>query len=175
MVVVHRDWFLAKACCNLPLISILLPPPTVSVRLFKRLAAGVLLTVGGLFLIAAISIPFDQDEGSGNKTEQFLGCLLLGIPSTTLGGWLAWTLHREAQVRDGDRLRSAFFQLARETDGCMSVMQFAMAANLAGDRAKEYLDERATEFGANFSVDEQGGIFYRFPIKGTDPNDEVGG
>lgn len=143
-------------------------------RLFKRLAAGVLLTVGGLFLIAAISIPFDQDEDPGVKNEQLLGCLLLGIPPTGLGGWLAWTLHREAQVRDGDRLRSAFFQLAKETAGCMSVMQFAMAVNLPGDQAKAFLDERAAEFDANFSVDDQGGVFYRFPITGTDLEDEVG-
>lgn len=44
-------------------------------------------------------------------------------------------------------------------------MQFAMAANLTGDAAKRYLDERAKEFEANFEVDEQGGIFYRFPLR----------
>jgi hypothetical protein len=138
------------------------------VRLFKRIASGILLTFGGIFLIAAIAIPFDQDEELDNKIEPLIGCLLLGIPPTVWGGWLAWNLHRETRAKEGDRLQSIFFQLTKETDGCMSVMQFSMAANLAGDKAKAFLDERAKEFSANFEVDEQGGIFYRFPIKAID-------
>ncbi len=130
-----------------------------------------LLALGGIFLIAAISIPFEQDESPQAKAEQFAGCLMLGIPLTAWGGWIAWSLNRESQVKESDRLRSTFFQVAKENDGCVGVMQFSMAANLSGDKAKEFLDERAKEFSANFDVDEQGGIFYRFPIKGIDLDD----
>ena len=129
-----------------------------------------LLTIGGIFLIAAISVPFDQDESRKVKAEQLAGCLIIGIPLTAWGGWIAWSLSRENQGKEGDRLRSTFFQVAKENDGCVSVMQFSMAANLDGDEAKEFLDERAKEFSANFDVDEHGGIFYRFPIKGIDPD-----
>lgn len=130
-----------------------------------------LLTIGGIFLITAISIPFDQDESPKAKAEQFAGCLIIGVPLTAWGGWIAWSLSRESQVKESDRLRSTFFQVAKENDGCVSVMQFSMAANLPGDKAKEFLDERAKEFSASFDVDEQGGIFYRFPIKGIDLDD----
>ena len=140
----------------------------LQVRLFKRIAAGVLLTFGGFFLLAAISIPFDKDENPDAKAEQLAACLVVGIPLTAWGGWIAWSLNRETRVKERDRLQAIFFQLAKETDGCMSVMQFSMAANLPGDKAKTFLDERAKEFSANFEVDEQGGIFYRFPIKAID-------
>ena len=137
-------------------------------RLFKRIASGILLILGGILLIAAISVLFDKDENLDTKTEQIIGCLLLGIPPTLWGGWIAWNLRRETRVKERDRLQAIFFQLAKETDGCMSVMQFSMAANLPGDKAKAFLDERAKEFSANFEVDEQGGIFYQFPIKAID-------
>lgn len=158
---------------KLPSILILFAPTykIFQVKLFKRIAAGVLLTFGGIFLIAAISVPFDKDATAEVKTEQFLGCLILGIPPTLWGGWIVWNLHRENRAKEGDRLRSTFFQVAKENDGCVSVMQFSMAANLPGDKAKEFLDERAKEFSANFDVDEQGGIFYRFPVKGIDLDD----
>jgi len=138
------------------------------VRLFKRIASGILLTFGGILLIVAIYVPFNKDEDLDTKIEQIVACLLVGIPPTLWGGWIAWNLHRETWVKEGDRLQAIFFQLAKETDGCMSVMQFSMAANLPGDKAKAFLDERAEEFSANFEVDEQGGIFYRFPIKAID-------
>lgn len=140
-------------------------------RSLKQIASNVFLTIGVVFLFAAISVPFDQDESPKAKAEQFAGCLIIGIPLTAWGGWIAWSLNRESQVKESDRLRATFFQVAKENDGYIGVMQFSMAANLPGDKAKVFLDERAEEFSASFDVDEQGGIFYRFPIKGIDADD----
>lgn len=134
-------------------------------KLLRQIASGVLLSLSMLFLMVAALAPFDESEPPEERRDMVLGGLMLGVPMMLGGGWLLWGLRRDWREEEGDRLRQLSFQTVQSNDGCFSVMQFAMAANLTGDAAKRYLDERAKEFEANFEVDEQGGIFYRFPLR----------
>jgi hypothetical protein len=134
-------------------------------KLLRQIASGVLFSLGLLFLLVAALAPFDESESPEEQRDITLGGLMLGVPMMISGGWLLWGLRRDWQKEEGDRLRQIFYRTAQANDGCFSAMQFAMAANLTGDAAKRYLDERATEFEASFEVDEQGGIFYRFPLR----------
>lgn len=138
-------------------------------KLLRQTASGVLLSVGLLFLMVAILAPFDKSESPEEQRDITLGGLMLGVPMMISGGWLLRGLRRDWQKEEGDRLRTVFFQTARETGGYFSLMQFAMAADLPGETAKRYLDDRAKEFAASFEVDEQGGMFYRFPIRQIEP------
>ena len=47
-------------------------------------------------------------------------------------------------------------------NGEFSLLQYAKAADISGQEARAYLDERAQEFNATFEVDMNGGIIYRF-------------
>jgi hypothetical protein len=49
----------------------------------------------------------------------------------------------------------------------VTALDLAMNAKLPGEKVQEYLDERASEFAADFEVTEQGGILYYFQIAPT--------
>ncbi|MDG2617914.1 hypothetical protein P7L53_16865 [Thermoleptolyngbya sichuanensis XZ-Cy5] len=142
-------------------------------KLLRQIAAGVLLSLSLLFLMVAALAPFDESEPPEERRDMVLGGLMLGVPMMLGGGWLLWGLRRDWREEESDRLRSLFFETARAYNGCFSVMQFAMAANISGNMAKQYLDERAKEFEANFEVDEQGGVFYRFPLRQFEPPQDL--
>lgn len=134
-------------------------------KLLIRLVASALIGLGGVFLLVAVLVPFDRSESPEERTEIILGCLLIGVPTTTAGGWLLWKQARTAEKQTRDRLYAVFFRILRENEGYINVMQFSMAAHISGDAAKEFLDEQAKEYVADFEVDDQGAMFYRFPLK----------
>lgn len=93
-----------------------------------------------------------------------LGGLLFGIPSVAWGAWLARGLYKQAKQEQCDRLNSTFYRLIKESDGKITVLRLAMESKLPGKAAKEYLDEKAKEFQANFEVTESGDIIYHFHL-----------
>ena len=140
-------------------------------KLLKKIAAGFLLTIGlPVVMLATIEL-FDPNQSPEEKEESLAVLFVIGMPFSSLGGWLVWGLHRQAQKQKemqekekSDRLRSIFFQLLQEQEGQITVLRFAQAAQLSGEAAREYLDERAKEFNAGFNVSEEGAIFYYFQI-----------
>lgn len=91
-----------------------------------------------------------------------LGGFVFGFPAAVWGGWLAKSLYRQGQNEERDRLHSTFYRLLKEGNGQIAVMRFAMEAQLSAVAAKQYLDEKAKQFDAEFGVSEEGGIFYYF-------------
>ena len=55
-----------------------------------------------------------------------------------------------------------FFRLVKEGEGRITLMRFAMEAQLSGEEAKQFLAQKVKEFDGNFDVSEQGDIAYRF-------------
>mgnify|MGYP006421288813 CR=1 FL=1 len=140
-------------------------------KLIKKILAGLLLLFGVPFSMFAL-IEIANPETSAEERENATAALLiLTLPSTVAGGWLAWSVvkqnRREAQERqnqEGDRLREVFFDAVRRERGEITVLEFAMEAQISGQDAKQYLDERAKEYDATFNVGEQGEISYKFPL-----------
>ena len=62
------------------------------------------------------------------------------------------------------RLRSIFFELIQGNNGAITVMEFAIKADITGQEARKYLDQYATEFEANFDTTEAGHVVYLFPV-----------
>ncbi len=91
-----------------------------------------------------------------------IGGFVLGFPAAAWGGWLALSLKRKNQNEGYDRLHSTFYRLLKQGNGQITVMRFAMEAQLSATAAQQYLDEKAKEFDADFGVNEEGGIFYYF-------------
>ncbi len=131
-------------------------------KLIKKLSAGFLLTLGGICLVSAAYAPFNHEISPEEQRSGMISCLLFGLPLTGAGGWMAWRLYEQGQQEKRDRLRSIFYGLLKQSKGQITLLQFAMEAKLSGTEARQFLDEQAREFDANFEVNEQGEIFYFF-------------
>ncbi|MBD2596776.1 hypothetical protein H6G74_20935 [Nostoc spongiaeforme FACHB-130] len=158
----------------------------------EKLAAGWLLTLGFMFLTLSVSavmekntmlkpLPSGNDADSGqdfvNKEALFMldttarQGLIFGVPTMVLGGWLSLSLYRRSkteqkaiQQQASDRLQSIFYQMLQQNHGRVTVLGFAMQSQLPASVAREFLDEKAKEFNANFKVNEEGGVSYHFDV-----------
>lgn len=132
-------------------------------KLIKKAAAGLLLTLGIFILICSARTRFSHNNTfPDTRVDKAIDYLLLGVPITAAGGWLAWTLHQQDRKQVQQRLQSLFYQLLNQNEGKITLMQFALEAQLTAGVAKQYLDEKAKEFGATFNVSEDGQIYYCF-------------
>ena len=134
-------------------------------KLITKLAAGVLLGIGvpiALWAVADIANPRATD-----KEGAVAALCFFGIPPSALGGWLVLGGRRRSEQEEHDRLQASFFNLLKQGNGRITALGFAMETGLTGAMAKTYLDERAKEFGANFDVDDDGNMFYRFNLEGV--------
>ena len=135
-----------------------------AMKLIKLLSGSFLFAFGGLFLLAALLIPFDKTETPEDRNSALLGCLLLGLPMTTGGGFLLWSVAETNRQTKRDRLQSSFYQILKENNGDITVMRLAMATKVSGDEAQQFLTEKAREFNADFTVTENGSVVYKFDI-----------
>ena len=86
--------------------------------------------------------------------------LMIGGLAAT--GWWLWR-RRQLEIR---RQQQIFYSLIQAHQGRISVLDFAIAANLDAREARQFLDHRAEEFLANFEVTEQGDMIYLFNFMG---------
>lgn len=131
-------------------------------KLIKTVLAGLLLSLGGICLVAAAYSPFDHETRQEERSSQAIACLLFGLPITGVGGWIAWSLHQQNQKEARLLLQSTFYRLLKENHGHITVLSLAMEAKITASLAKQYLDELAKEFDATFDVSQEGVIYYYF-------------
>lgn len=136
-------------------------------KLIKKVGAGVLFSGG--FLCLMISLAGLVDPGTTEQEKQeaqdaVIAGLILGVPLSAGGNWIVWGLYRQAKKELSDRLQSTFYQLIKQGNGQITVLQFAMEAKLTPKLAKEYLDEKAKELDAHFTTNNMGGVYYHFHI-----------
>ena len=147
----------------------------------EKIASGWLLLLGFVFLLLPAStvdrssqqnqnMPICSTPNVNEARDTAIGGLILGVPSVLLGGWLALGAYRQGQQEKkaiaqqaGDRLHSTFFRLLQAGNGHITILQFALEAQLTATAARQYLDERAKEFDATFDVSHEGAISYYFP------------
>lgn len=147
----------------------------------EKFASGWLLLLGFVFLLLPVStldrgsqqnqnMPICSTPNGNEARDSAIGGLILGVPSVLLGGLLALGAYRQGQQEQkaiaqqaGDRLHSAFFRLLQVGNGYITILQFALEAQLTATAARQYLDERAKEFDATFDVSNEGAISYYFP------------
>ncbi|MEL6136220.1 MAG: hypothetical protein AAFR42_02245 [Cyanobacteria bacterium J06628_6] len=136
-------------------------------RFLKYTIGGVLLFVGSITLMAGVYALVDED--AEDPRSIFLSCLIVGAFPAAGGGWMVMSARQDSkrmgqskQAAEDKRRRDVLYQLIKETDGKFTLLQFAMAVDLPATQAREWLDDQAKLFGANFSVTEQGDIVYHF-------------
>ncbi len=158
----------------------------------EKLAAGWLLTLGFIFLSLSASailqkisiqktniwiqgevesIPDLSTQEISKIENTAVGGLILGVPSLILGGWLTLGLYRQSQQEKKaldqqvkERLQSLFYRMIQENNGRITLLGFAMQSQLPASVAKQYLDDQAKLFNANFKISEEGGISYHFEV-----------
>ncbi|OKH41854.1 hypothetical protein NIES2101_33570 [Calothrix sp. HK-06] len=122
-------------------------------KLIKQGTAGLLLTLG-IFLLTYAAYKAENKDFHAAKH-----LLLRGVPVTGAGGLLLWGVYKEDRKQ---RLHSVFYQLLNQNQGRIALMQFALEAQLTAGVAKQYLDDKAKDFGAAFNVSEDGQFYYCF-------------
>ena len=132
--------------------------------LFKKVAATLLVGFGGLCIIAGVYAPFNSEITPQERREQAFSCLLLGVPLTGWGAWIFRGIARKTEKEAQLNLQSIFYRLIQQGNGQITVLRFAMEAQLPGKEAKQYLDEKAKEFQGTFEVTENGDVNYRFHV-----------
>jgi hypothetical protein len=61
-------------------------------------------------------------------------------------------------------LQLVFLELIEQNAGRITVLQLAKNAEISTQLAKQYLDEKAKELNADFEVNEEGNVLYRFSL-----------
>lgn len=158
----------------------------------EKLAAAWLLTMGFMFVMLSAAAVFNKTtreksitlplawDGSiefSPATDTYVvdntavEGLIFGVPTLTLGTWLALGLYRQSRQEKkalnqqvSDRLQSIFYEMLKENHGRITVLGFAMQSQLPAANARQYLDEKAKEFNANFKVNEEGAVSYHFDV-----------
>lgn len=130
----------------------------------KTIGAGMLLLLGFWCLGRAVEMGLNRDPNILEKRETITAGILLGLPATAGGSWLLWEQRRQRRHQAAKRLRSIFFHLVQTRQGKVTPLQLAMAAQIEGDVAKAYLNDRSIEFDATFDVDAIGNITYCFHL-----------
>lgn len=141
-------------------------------RALKYTLGSLLFSFGFLFLVVFISLIVEPQEDDDVPPAAYVAAsVIMAGPPLLGGGLLLWSAARQGvnsrkvqEAKSQAELRDLFFTLLQENQGELSVLKFAMVAELSGEAAREYLDERAKEFGADFNVSDRGEITYVFPL-----------
>ncbi|MGP1375288.1 MAG: ribosomal protein L7/L12 [Almyronema sp.] len=137
-------------------------------RRVKQISAGLLLLVGFWCLARSLETGLDRNPNRLDKRETVLAGILLGVPAVGFGAYLGLDAQLQKKRQERDRLQAIFFKLVKAGKGKVAPLRFAMEANLTGEAAKAYLDERARIYDADFQVDDRGGVFYYFHLGDVD-------
>lgn len=84
----------------------------------------------------------------------------------TVGGWGSWQMWKYYQQRQQHQLATldeVFYRLIRENQGRITALDLAMHSKQSGTKVQAYLDQRATEFAAQYEITDTGGMIYYFP------------
>lgn len=87
--------------------------------------------------------------------------MVLGV--LAVGVWHFVRRYQQQQSQQQAKLKALFYQVVQAHNGYITPLDWAMKANLPGEEAKIYLQERLREFSGQLEVNEQGGLIYYFP------------
>ncbi|BBD63059.1 hypothetical protein NIES2109_59090 (plasmid) [Nostoc sp. HK-01] len=138
-------------------------------RLIKKLLAFCFLGFGIPFSIFMFLEMMNPKAAPKDKEGAVAALIIFTIPSTIIGGGLSWSLVQQKKREqifliesEQKRIRLVFLELLESNFGTITVLQLAKNADISTQLAKQYLDEKALELSADFEVNENGNISYRF-------------
>lgn len=131
-----------------------------------KVAAGVLYTIGFVFLAVTVSVVVTKNSSSENK-DAALGGLILGLPATAAATMILVNSDKTEKAQTKQLVRQTeqiFLEMVTANNGRITAIKFAIATNLSLQEPKQYLDQKAIELNANFEVTDTGGVNYYFDV-----------
>jgi hypothetical protein len=132
----------------------------------KKLVAGLLLCIGLAILLLGTIDLVSSSTDSEDKEGALAALVIFGLPSLLLGSWLIWDLNNRNRLslREVEkRKEQAFLQLLNQKGEEVTVIKFALYAQISIEEAQSYLDLKAKQLDAEFQAGDEGGIIYKFP------------
>jgi hypothetical protein len=133
----------------------------------QKVFAGVLFTLGFVFLLITASVMLTKNPSEKDRSAA-LGGLMLGIPATAGGTAILLNMRRKRKAlaaTELQQLETTFLELLQNTNGRISVVEFAVASKLSLADSKQYLDRKVSQLNGDFDVSEDGKISYRFDFR----------
>jgi hypothetical protein len=133
----------------------------------QKVFAGVLFTFGFVFLLVAASAMSTKNPSEDDRDTMF-GGLMLGVPAMAGGTAIVLNMRRkkkELAATQSQQLETTFLELLQNTNGRISVVEFAVASKLSLADSKQYLDRKVSQLNGDFDVSEDGKISYRFDFR----------
>jgi hypothetical protein len=92
--------------------------------------------------------------------------LMITLGMTTMVLFTKAAQQRQQQMQ----LEKAFYQLLKEENSCIALIQLAAKSQVTPQMAQQYLEQQVQIFDAVLEVDADGDTFYRFPkLSGRSP------
>jgi predicted HTH domain antitoxin len=132
----------------------------------KKITAGFFLTIGLAILLLGIIDLTNPNTPQKSKDGALAAMVLFGLPSTTLGTWIIWSLRQKHQYKIKQlnlEKEQLLLNLIQQNEGEITVTRFALVAQIPIAEAKAYLDEKAKQLNADFEASDEGGMIYKFP------------
>jgi hypothetical protein len=133
----------------------------------QKVFAGVLFTLGFVFLLVTASAVLTKNPTDDDR-DTALGGLMLGVPALAGGTAIVLNMRRKKKAlaaTELQQLETTFLELLQNTNGRISVVEFAVASKLSLADSKQYLDRKVSQLNGNFDVSEDGKITYRFDFR----------
>ena len=95
-----------------------------------------------------------------NESGIFL--ILFGFLLTAVGVIGVYLIRKKKSESDNDRLNTLLYQLIKKRNGKITVLEFAIHANIEPNMAREFIESKAIQLGSVPDIDENGTITYIF-------------
>lgn len=130
----------------------------------QNIFAGIFFSIGFIFLTVTVSSLATKDPTPKDRSAA-MGGIIIGVPAIAAGTWLVLKQRKKHNDLEEVRQRQIefnFLTTLQANDGSITAISFAIANQLTLDEAKQYLDAKAAQLNADFSVTEDGGVSYKF-------------
>lgn len=130
----------------------------------QNIFAGIFFSIGFIFLTVTVSSLATKDSTPKDRSAA-MGGIIIGVPAIAAGTWLVLKQRKKHDDLKEVRQRQIefnFLTTLQANDGSITAISFAIANQLTLDEAKQYLDAKAAQLNADFSVTEDGGVSYKF-------------
>ncbi|MBX2864936.1 MAG: hypothetical protein KTR27_15400 [Leptolyngbyaceae cyanobacterium MAG.088] len=132
----------------------------------KKIFVGLLLLIGlPIVILAAVDLA-DPEETRESKQGALAAMVFFGLPPVAVSTGLMFNLRQSHQHQSQQMSllqEQSFLQLLQQQQGKISAANFALAAKIPLEEAKEYLDQKAQQLDADFEVSDNREIIYKFP------------
>ncbi|NEO28556.1 MAG: hypothetical protein F6K03_17175 [Kamptonema sp. SIO4C4] len=128
------------------------------------MSAAILLTLGFPFLLLGMVDLLNPNVSPEEKQDAWAGMTIVGIAPMGLGGFLVWNVYQQQVKEDQERLQQVFFQILEDQQGNITPLHLSLEAKISAEKARQYLDEKAKAFNANYEVSDDGNITYQFHL-----------